>query len=395
MHLDHAERPDDAFTLFNLGWAYADLGRHAEAIPFLQKSLQHSHNADSITPKLYSLLTQCHRRLGQHAEAWAVCRAGRVRCPDDAELLFLKGQLYHERGDRAAARSCWTQLLPTTQLPAGRGSAPMASSPASMPACAARWCVITWRLLDREEGRDADAETHWQSLLAESPSYQPARVGLAELYLRQARWPELETSLAELEHHAPLDAAILRARMHLARKEFATARQLLENAIQQAPHVLTAYVLLSHVLLQSGDESTAEPLLRRIVEMDVSTGRILAQPGRALSPAESVCREAIAVAQAGRLHCPHDADLLLLHGILLREGGDALNAETCLLRLLETDTGDGPARQHRNTASPLHRPLPRPGASARSRCSPPCLGPRCTGPGFPLKSAAFPLRKNR
>jgi tetratricopeptide (TPR) repeat protein len=115
LYLDLAERPNDAFTLFNLGWAYADLGRCGEAIPMLQKSLQHSHNADSITSKLYALLTQCHRRLGQWAEAWAICQAGQARCPDDAELLFLKGQLCHARGDRAEARRCWIQLLADTR----------------------------------------------------------------------------------------------------------------------------------------------------------------------------------------------------------------------------------------------------------------------------------------
>jgi Flp pilus assembly protein TadD len=104
LYLDLAERPNDAFTLFNLGWAYADLGRCGEAIPLLQKSLQHSHNADSITSKLYALLAQCHRRLGQWAEAWAVCQAVQARCPDDAELLFLKGLLSHARGDRVEAR---------------------------------------------------------------------------------------------------------------------------------------------------------------------------------------------------------------------------------------------------------------------------------------------------
>src|SRR5579875_2423548 len=111
LHLDLAERPNDPFTLFNLGWAYADLGRIAEAIPLLERSLHYSHNADSITPKLYSLLTQCHLRLGQFAQAWAVCQAGHVRHPEDAELLFLKGQLCRQRGDRAGARACWLQLL--------------------------------------------------------------------------------------------------------------------------------------------------------------------------------------------------------------------------------------------------------------------------------------------
>jgi hypothetical protein len=66
---------------FNLGWAYADLGRMAEAIPLLERSLHYSHNADSITPNLYTLLTQCHLRLGQFAQAWTVCQAGQMACP--------------------------------------------------------------------------------------------------------------------------------------------------------------------------------------------------------------------------------------------------------------------------------------------------------------------------
>jgi len=348
LHLDLADRPNDAFTLFNLGWAFADLGRSADALPFLHKSLQHSHNADSITPKLYALLTQCHRRLGQLAEAWAVCQAGHVRCPDDAELLFLKGQLYHQRGDRAAARACWTQLLPrpNTLPPLPSPDGVFTSIDAGL-----RGPLVPHHLavLDREEGRLADAEKYWQMLLAASPAFHPARVGLAELYLQQARWPELETLLTELERHAALDADLLRARMHLARKEFASARQLLENILQQAPHLVTAYVLLSHVLLQSGDEITAEPLLRRIVEIDSShaeSWRNLA----VLFRRQNRLPEAIAAAQAGRLHCPQDGDLLLLYGILLREGGDAINAESCLLRILDMDTGDGPARQRRLTA---------------------------------------------
>ena len=43
LHLDHADRPNDAFTLFNLGWTFADLGRCGEAVPLLQHSLRHSH----------------------------------------------------------------------------------------------------------------------------------------------------------------------------------------------------------------------------------------------------------------------------------------------------------------------------------------------------------------
>lgn len=351
LHLDQAERPNDPFTLFNLGWAYADLGRCADAIPLLRQSLQRSHPADSIAPKLFVLLTQCHRRLGQHEQAWAVCHAGVIRCPDDAELLFLKGQLCHQRGDRAGARACWMQLLPAEEVRSLTVAAPMADGIFTSADAGLRGPLVRHHLavLAREEGNLKEAESHWQAALADTPTFQPARLGLAELYLHQTRWPELETLLAELESHAPLDAALLRARAHQARKDFAAARQLLEDAIHREPQVLTSYVILSHVLLQSGDETAAEPLLRQIVGRDPGQAEswrnlavLLRRRGR--------LREAIAAAQAGRLHCPHDGELSLLHALLLREGGDAINAESRLLELLERDNGDGPARQRRAMA---------------------------------------------
>lgn len=211
-------------------------------------------------------------------------------------------------------------------------------------------------VLAREEGRFDEAENHWRAVLAEHPAADaaglPARLGLAELYLQQSRWPELETLLTELAPHAPLDDAVLRARLHLARKEYDTARPLLDDVISQAPQIIAPYVILSHGLLQGGDENAAEPLLRRIVEMDAGQAeswRNLA----VLYRRRHRLREAIAAAQAGRLHCPHDADLLLLHGVLLHEGGDALNAETCLLGVLESEASDGTA-QHRRTTARQH-----------------------------------------
>ena len=89
LHLEDAERPDDPFTLFNLGQIYQELGRHQEALPRLRRSLEKSAPSDSIVRKLFALITQCYRQLGQKAEALAACRSGRRYYPEDAELLFL------------------------------------------------------------------------------------------------------------------------------------------------------------------------------------------------------------------------------------------------------------------------------------------------------------------
>ena len=60
LKLDEQDRPDDPFTLFNLGSVYNELGDHQSAAEALQKSLAGSHPRDSIVRKLYAMLTQCH-----------------------------------------------------------------------------------------------------------------------------------------------------------------------------------------------------------------------------------------------------------------------------------------------------------------------------------------------
>jgi tetratricopeptide (TPR) repeat protein len=220
LHLDVADRPNDPFLLFNLAWTLNDLGRWGEAIPLLQRGLQHSLSAHFVTPKLYALLARCHRSVDQIAKASAVCQAGQVHYPHDAELRFLKellqGQLCQQRGDHAAARRCWTQLLedrsPTI---AARADGVFRSVDTGVCGPLARH-HLAW--LDFDEGRFGDAENRWRTILAELPSCTPARLGLAELYLQQARWAELENLLKELESDAPEQTDGLRTRMHLARQ---------------------------------------------------------------------------------------------------------------------------------------------------------------------------------
>lgn len=98
MHLEYREQPDDPFTLFNLGWGLHELGQIDKAIPLLRRSLERCGPGDSIVRKLFVLLSHAHRRLGQPREALAICRAGRARCPDDAELRFVEGVLLRASG---------------------------------------------------------------------------------------------------------------------------------------------------------------------------------------------------------------------------------------------------------------------------------------------------------
>jgi Tfp pilus assembly protein PilF len=124
---------------------------------------------------------------------------------------------------------------------------------------------------------------------------------------------------------------VLRARGLLARKEYEPAKAILRDLITKNPAWVYPRIILSHVLLQEGqDEAAAERVLREIVELDPSQAEswrnlaVLYRHQGRLAQAAAVCRSA-------RVHCTRDPDLLLLQGIILREMGDLIGAETCLL----------------------------------------------------------------
>jgi tetratricopeptide (TPR) repeat protein len=234
----------------------------AEALPFLKRSLELSHPADSIVRKLYYLVVQCHRRLQQKTEALATCQAGRAFYPEDAELLSQEGQLRRELGDPAGAEACFLHLL------SSREEEHFASVPVGLHGY---WTRHNLAVLCQEQGRYAEAEAQWRAALQEQPAFGPAWVGLAELYLAERRWQELDQTAAHLGNglNLSLEAAVFRARGHLARREYAVARAQLEACIAQDPQAVWPRVILSHLLLQEGtDWLAAEQALRDVLALD-------------------------------------------------------------------------------------------------------------------------------
>jgi tetratricopeptide (TPR) repeat protein len=382
LHLDHAEHPDEPFILFNLGWSYLDLGQPGEALPFLRRSLERCTPGLSIIRKLYAVLAQCQRRLGQPREALAACGAGLARCPGDPELLFLQGSVREQLGDRTGAEQCWLRLLPPHHQPLspegrgeqkaphprplsreGRGEEdgphprPLSAHggrgervPEHFASVGSGLRGFTTRhrlaLLYRAQGRDADAETQWRAALAERPDFTSAWAGLGQLALGRQSWADLEMAVAELRRHpgGAAEALVLEARGLMARRQLPEARRLLQEAAGRDPQALVPRVLLTHALLQEGDWPAAERALREVLERAPAEAEswrnlavLLRQQGRP--------REAEAACRSGRAHCPGDAGLLLLHGLLLEDLGDLTTAETCLLRLLEAPAGDAAAAE--------------------------------------------------
>jgi GT2 family glycosyltransferase/Tfp pilus assembly protein PilF len=313
--LDRKDNPDDPFTLFNLGWSYEESGRPAEALTFLERSLELSHPGDSIVRKLFALILECHRKLGQPETALAVCRKGRSYYPDDAQLLFQQGLLLRDQGDRAGAEASFVQLLSSSEGPH------FASAAEGLRGHLTRHNLAT---LYHEQGRAAEAEAQWKTAVEERPDCLPAWLGLAEVFLGGGRWASLEEALerivaaGERQPSARIAAILLRARGLMARREYDEAKRVLEEPLGRHPDDTALWVVLSHALLQEGkDWIAAEKALRMVLQLDPQNreaqnnlGVLLRQQGpgtngQATAPTlADLYRSACATPSDIHSHCP-------------------------------------------------------------------------------------------
>jgi GT2 family glycosyltransferase len=106
-----AERPGDPFVLFNLGSIAIEREDWRPALEHLRASLRNSAPEDSITRKLYALISRAHQMLGETELALAACGAGLQHDPDDAELLFRRAVIHRNTGNRTEAEACWRRIL--------------------------------------------------------------------------------------------------------------------------------------------------------------------------------------------------------------------------------------------------------------------------------------------
>ncbi|HEV8058264.1 MAG TPA: glycosyltransferase [Gemmataceae bacterium] len=206
LKLDHDEKPDEPFNLFNLGCVYQELGATDEALRCLHGSLERSQPTDSIVRKLYALIAGCHRQLGQPEQALAACTAGRVHYPDDAEILFHEGLVRRELHDAAGSEAAFLRLL------SGQEKAHFASVETSLRGSKARHNLAVLYL---EQGRLAEAEAQWRAALAVEPDYGPGWLGFGEICLQQRRWQDVELAINRLSqlNGSVVDAKSLQARL--------------------------------------------------------------------------------------------------------------------------------------------------------------------------------------
>jgi len=262
LEMDDAERPDDSFSLFNLGWTLLDLGRTAEALPRLQRSREKAKQDSSILRKLYHLIALAQRQIASPEEALKCLREGLERFPDDGELLWEQGLMLRDQGDLAGAEQSWLRLFEPVQ---GKY---FASEEMGLRGFRTRHLLAE---VYCKQQRWAEAEIQWRAALEERADLAPAWEGLAELLLRASRWGDLEELLRRLDAQATAPAKVgwLRGRGQVQRHEFAAARKTLKQVIALDPQALGPRVLLSQALLQEGrDWQAAEKALLDVLDLD-------------------------------------------------------------------------------------------------------------------------------
>jgi glycosyltransferase involved in cell wall biosynthesis len=259
LEMDFAERPKDAFTLFNFGWTLLDLGRTEEASTHLREALSQTSPTSSTLRKLYHLIAVAERGLSRADKALAICREALGKFPDDGELRFEEGMLLRDRKDLLGAEQSWLRLLDT---PRGQY---FASEELGLRGFRTRHFLAE---VYRAQERLVEAEVQWRAALRERLDFEPAWMSLAELYLLQSRGPDLEYLLQELEsgNIAAPKAGWLRARGQVQRKDYAAARRTLAAVLAQDPGAVGPRVLLSQVQIQEGREwGAAEQSLRDVL----------------------------------------------------------------------------------------------------------------------------------
>jgi tetratricopeptide (TPR) repeat protein len=178
LELDLRDRPDHPFVLFNLGMTYVDMEDFEAARGPLERCLTLADPDESHLRKAYALLVGTYCQLGLVDKAKELCQQGRTLYPEDGELLFRAALICFQQGDVHKAKENLEELL---LQPRARY---FSSLDRGILGFKARHNLA---LAHSELGDQPRAELEWRRVLAEMPSFEPARRGLLDCLLRQRK----------------------------------------------------------------------------------------------------------------------------------------------------------------------------------------------------------------
>lgn len=258
LHLDNRERPDHPFVLFNLGMTYADMGRHDQAVQWLQRSIDRAQPTESHLRKAYALLVASFHQLAQFVEAETSCDQGLQLFPRDAELSFRRAMLAHEAGHLELAARAYRQAL---LRPPERYFISLDRGVVGAKARHNLACVYA------EMQRPDLAEIQWRRVLAEDNDNTHASRLLIETLLLQRRFAAAELELVGLEErHDGSFLEILRAQLAEQRGDLVAAGAKLQHITERYADEPDSWEALGRFLFEHGKPGEAVPPLAEFAQ---------------------------------------------------------------------------------------------------------------------------------
>jgi tetratricopeptide (TPR) repeat protein len=250
---------DHPFVLFNFGMTYNDMGRHDEAVKWLTRCITVSDLNESHVRKAYALLAGSMMQLGQMDQATARCQRALEIYPDDSELLFRQGMLFHELRQYDQAIAAYRKLLNGS---AGRH---FASVDRGISGYKARHnLAVTYQ----DAGRPELAEIQWREALEEAPHRRHAWQSLGNLLIRQQKISEAGVVTDELIGNETLrvEGMILKSRTAEYCGNLDEAQQWLERARTEFPEQEEPLQALCRLFFEHGETSKALQSLSELVK---------------------------------------------------------------------------------------------------------------------------------
>jgi tetratricopeptide (TPR) repeat protein len=247
IELDLRDRPGDPFVLLYAGWTRLGLGDAAAAVAPLDAACRAAGPGFGPLPLCHALRAGALLAVGRSADALAVCREGRARCPRDGGLACVEGEALLATGRAAEAVVAFRGVLA-----GGWVDGPL-------PASGLRPRALHGLATALPPGTDPEREALWREAVADHPEFGPAWVGLGEWLVARGRSADARRVAAAAERAIPrgLEGAVVRSRIAAAGGDFRGARRELAQALARSAGSPLLKIALAQVLLLEGRDRGA------------------------------------------------------------------------------------------------------------------------------------------
>jgi glycosyl transferase family 2/tetratricopeptide repeat protein len=194
LKLELQDRPESPFAWFNLGMHHFEGQEFEETAAALKRCLELEPGGGPVRQKAYALLTASYGATGNTTRAIGAVEEGLMSFPEDAELLFRAGMIYHQARNLPAAERSYLKIIQRPMVAA------MDSVDLSLFGAKPHHNLA---LVYQDQSRYEEARAEWQAALAIEPDHVPSLVGLGWLCIGLQQFEEARRIVERLQRVAP------------------------------------------------------------------------------------------------------------------------------------------------------------------------------------------------